>query len=570
MSAAGTDTHAESNAEGAPATRPTGRPAIPRLDFRIERLRTVYRFTYAFHAREVRFERDSGDGFESVFPETFSFHAERHDPAELYLRFEDLWNQPTMLSPQAGKRDCEEVVLQLLQALPGTLDQVLAQLSETGNEAASLRASEDVAVMGQVALRFINDKGLSDRRRLEMARFHWRKLVYQCLLTVMECRVSPEFVDSYQAGQCDPEISTDPHDVAFFYALASGDTERIDCVVVGAAERAFVRWMEDVCLDEENRAFEREGSPFDDRETEVLAAVTAAGRNRAVKGKDLAPFLRRPSNRDTARLLKRLEHWFLRQYDIHHAAVMLHHADSLRRGADDAERVLSRHGARNYGIAVLLPSLPFIGAIFAYESAPRVFDALVSIEVVSVLMLGAWALAYRFMWRKDLTFFHASVPRIGAGIIVGYLPVFLIDEVWDLAEQAPFYILATVIMLGTTTLLYLYTEVERKIGDPTEAFARARTIFLLGLLQAAGFGLVVTALLGPLMAVRNWGPAPGAIPIHEMSTALAPVLGELPRCLGIGPFYAFPTAVFLMSFLAFFIGTFLQLLWEDLPITEPL
>jgi hypothetical protein len=25
-----------------------------------------------------------------------------------------------------------------------------------------------------------------------------------------------------------------------------------------------------------------------------------------------------------------------------------------------------------------------------------------------------------------------------------------------------------------------------------------------------------------------------------------------------------------MSFLAFFIGTFLQLLWEDLPITEPL
>jgi hypothetical protein len=28
--------------------------------------------------------------------------------------------------------------------------------------------------------------------------------------------------------------------------------------------------------------------------------------------------------------------------------------------------------------------------------------------------------------------------------------------------------------------------------------------------------------------------------------------------------------VLLMTFLAFFIGTFLQLLWEDLPITEPM
>jgi hypothetical protein len=49
-----------------------------------------------------------------------------------------------------------------------------------------------------------------------------------------------------------------------------------------------------------------------------------------------------------------------------------------------------------------------------------------------------------------------------------------------------------------------------------------------------------------------------------------PFLGELPRIIGVEPFLAFPTAVLLMSFLAFFIGVFLQLLWEDLPITEPL
>ena len=43
------------------------------------------------------------------------------------------------------------------------------------------------------------------------------------------------------------------------------------------AERAFYRWLEDVCLDEENRAFEGEDSPFDDRESEVLRAIARHG-----------------------------------------------------------------------------------------------------------------------------------------------------------------------------------------------------------------------------------------------------------------------------------------------------
>ncbi|NQZ98827.1 MAG: hypothetical protein HRU01_20175, partial [Myxococcales bacterium] len=51
--------------------------ALDRLELRIERLGITVRFTYAFHAREVRFERDTGNGFERIFPETFSFHADR-------------------------------------------------------------------------------------------------------------------------------------------------------------------------------------------------------------------------------------------------------------------------------------------------------------------------------------------------------------------------------------------------------------------------------------------------------------------------------------------------------------
>jgi len=259
-------------------------------------------------------------------------------------------------------------------------------------------------------------------------------------------------------------------------------------------------------------------------------------------------------------VLEKLERWFLRQYDVHHGAVVLNHAARLAAGRSEPDRVLSWHSRGAYLAALLLPGLPFLAAVFAYREPWRqALDLWVSAEVVLVMAVALWLFVYRFLWRRDLTFFHASVPRIAAGIIVGYLPVFLIDEVWDLAGQSAATLATVVMMLGAPTLLYLYVEVQRRLRDPALAFRRALDVFFLGLLQSAAFGLVATSLLGPLMSGRNWGEAQAA-----------PVLGYLPRILGLEPFAAFPTAVLLMSFLAFFIGTFLQLLWEELPITEPM
>ena len=547
----------------------SGPAGIPRLEFRIERLRASYRFSYAFHAREVRFERDTGHGFESVFPETFSFRAAKHDPTELYLRLEDLWTNPRRLAPEAGRRDSEELVLRLLATLPRTLASVLDRLREDESEAALLRAAEDVAVFAQIVLRFIGDKQLEQHARVRMAAFHLRELALRAFEVLLRARVQPEFREAYVAGRVSVEAPEDPTDVSFFYALASGEQGRIDAAVMGAAERAWQRWIEGVCLDDQNGAFEAESSPFAERPAEVLRAVARPGIRSVSRARDLSPFLRRPGNRDCQRILARLELWFLRQYDVHHAAVMRHHSESLRRGAVDPDRVLSRHGTRTYLLALLLPSLPMLGAAFAYERAPRWFDWLAALEVAGLLALVFWFLIYRFLIQKDVAFFHTSVPRIGAGIIVGYLPVFLIDEVWDLARQPLPYLLAVVLMLGFAILLYLYVEVHSRLPDPRRAFARALDIFLLGMIESAGLGLIVTALLGPLMAGRNWGL--GQVSgLAETRETLAPFVGELPRVMGVEPFWVFPSAVFLMSVLAFFIGTFLQLLWEDLPITEPL
>jgi hypothetical protein len=158
---------------------------------------------------------------------------------------------------------------------------------------------------------------------------------------VPRVRVQPEFREAYVEGRVSVEAPEDPTDVSFFYALASGEQGRIDAAVMGAAERAWQRWIEGVCLDDQNGAFEVESSPFADRPAEVLRAIARPGIRSVSRARDLSPFLRRPGNRDCQRILARLELWFLRQYDVHHAAVMRHHAERLRRGAVEPDRVLS-------------------------------------------------------------------------------------------------------------------------------------------------------------------------------------------------------------------------------------
>jgi hypothetical protein len=515
-----------------------------------------------------------GRGYELVFPETFSFHPDRHDPAELQLQLEDLWASPRLLAENATRRDTEEILSRLLLVLPGYLEGLIDRLEEDPDtdEAFFGRVCEDAAVLLEVVRRFMRDKALGEQTRLRLASFHVNKVLLRVLRVVLERHVRPEFLRDYLAGRAAPAPpGQDGGPFGAYYALAEGDVEATDRRITAAAERAFYRWLEGVCLDESNQAFESEGSPFEEREVEVLRAVSADRGLRITRGRDFVLFLRRPGNRDCERLLKKLETWFLRDYDVHHAAAVIHHARYLSHGGDDAERILSRHSSRNYAVLLGAVVLPMLGAAFAYESAPRLFDYVASAQVVVLNVVAFWFLAYRFCWKKDLTFFHAAVPRIGAGIIVGYLPVFLIDEVWDLASRPWFPLGVIVLLMGFTTLLYLYVEIRRRLSDPEEAFARTRAIFLLGMVEAVGFGLIVTSLLGPFMVVRNWHDQELVeVPLQVLRQEMAPFIGQLPTIVGIEPFLVFPTAVVLMSFLSFFIGTFLQLLWEDLPITEPL
>ena len=272
----------------------------------------------------------------------------------------------------------------------------------------------------------------------------------------------------------------------------------------------------------------------------MLAAVAENGRGPIARARDLRPFLRRPGNRDCARVLEKLERWFLRQYDVRHGAVVLHHAARLAEGRSDPDRVLSWHSRPAYLTALLVPVVPFAAAAFFYrEPWKAIFDVWVSVEVILVLAMALWLFGFRFLWRRELTFFHASVPRIAAGIIVGYLPVFLIDEVWDLAGQSLVTLVTVVAMLGAPTLLYLYVEVQRRLRDPRGRVPRARpTSSCSACCSPAAFGIVATSLIGLMVArtgrTRNWSVgrrrAPRSSVTCRASSASSPSLHSRPRC----------------------------------------
>jgi hypothetical protein len=543
---------------------------LSRLELRMDRLALSFRFTFAFHAREIRFECDRGQGFQRVFPETFSFHGDHHDPAELFFQLDDLLNRPELLSPRANRRDSQELVIRLLSQVPHYLEALTDDLGTRLAETPRLRLYQDLALFCEISTRFLSSRELIEQRRSRVAILLMRKLIYRGLRELIAGRVAPEYLEQYIRGEVDPvDPHDDPTEGGFFHTMESGSPDAVNRMVIRMAERSFYQWLEGGCLDEENQAFEKEDSPFEDRETEVLRAICMGTSLAIERGTDLVPFLRRPS-KDCRRILDRLERWFLRHYDIRHSSALIHHEAALYAGDNRGHARLSWHTPGNHALALVGLASPFIAAVFFYDRYPTVLNYVCSAEVAVVNLAAIWFLLYRFCWKRDLSFFHASVPRIGAGIIVGYLPVFLIDEVWDLANQ-PFAILGAVaLVLGLVTLLYIYIEVQQRIDNRDEAFVRARAIFLFGTLQAFGIGVVMTNLVGRFMTLRNWPLEQGGGPPNLAESSFAPFIGDLPRIVGVEPLLAFPSAVLVMTFLSFFIGVFLQLMWEELPITEPL
>jgi hypothetical protein len=157
-----------------------------------------------------------------------------------------------------------------------------------------------------------------------------------------------------------------------------------------------------------------------------------------------------------------------------------------------------------------------------------------------------------YQWTKLL------VPRLFAGIVVGYLPLLLSQDLWQLAINiSPYPFIIILIISVLLCYFFLKIEVSGKLTIKDEISRRAKRLFIIGIFESLAVGVIIADLITLPMIEGALQSASG---FHLTSTkVLCGVLGIM-----------IPKVVILFFPLALLIGIFVQLIWEEKPITHPL
>ncbi|MDD3581431.1 MAG: hypothetical protein PHW74_10460 [Desulfobacca sp.] len=179
--------------------------------------------------------------------------------------------------------------------------------------------------------------------------------------------------------------------------------------------------------------------------------------------------------------------------------------------------------------------------------------------VQGFLFIFFLAISYLVHSKYSTQLLQLFIPRLGACIMVGYFPLIITDEVWQASAlffaweswwPPPSVIVIAVLSLGAS-FVYLLIEVKNKVIERQLAWRRAINIFLIGLCWSLIIGLVILGLVGPAFKSR--------LDILNSLLWVPGLLGDIPV-----------QVLLLYMPLALLIGIFLQIIWEEKPITEPL
>jgi len=315
---------------------------------------------------------------------------------------------------------------------------------------------------------------------------------------------------------------------------------------------------------------------------------------------DVRAFLIQNSEESRNILRYLVEKWFLRRYDIPNAfrlqKLLNQHeraekASKKKQGSNRPASPSPSDGGDNQGqadnqqpprthmgrwvgvslgiffvilVALALPGIPFYKWVGLKVFAPLIkhwstIPANPWSYPINVILAGIYLLAFFFFfcvdlwWRREAYHFRRLlVPRLLGGIVVGYLPLLVTSDLWKFAFKAEWYVIF-LIMIGAVIAcwIYLFVEVSNIVLDKRLAFNRASLLLVLGLVESLVIGLVASDLFAEKLL---------------QNSVLVTSKLEIPTILGT----VYVDAVSLYFPMALFIGIFIQILWEDKPITEPL
>ncbi len=147
------------------------------------------------------------------------------------------------------------------------------------------------------------------------------------------------------------------------------------------------------------------------------------------------------------------------------------------------------------------------------------------------------------------------IPRLFGSIIVGYLPLIVGDELWKFAILADRYTITAIVFLSLfISFLYILHEISNIVGYGKDVFRRSVNIFSNGVLYSFSIGIILLDILNAHFVSNMNDPQ-----IFRSSHLHSGILGVID-----------PKVLLVFFPLALLIGIFVQIIWDDKPITEPL
>lgn len=287
------------------------------------------------------------------------------------------------------------------------------------------------------------------------------------------------------------------------------------------------------------------------RETEILQLIYTP------EGKHLAEFYLEDAGRY---YIAGLVRFFLRMYNLP-AAIEL--AWKARNRQTETAPVRSKNPTETgLNLLLLFFCLAFFAVVVAALQFPSPWQQVIRIAIIwpeftiqnirllptllTILYIGSMILLILSLMHSKLLF-RLLLPRMLSGILAGYMVIVFTKDFWMIT--AKMYSTANLFVVILITILISYTflvnEVRRVIRHQSSVHLRSLTVLLLGLFEALAVGMILCDLMGETMGV--------AFNLQPYG-----IFGRV-----------YPAYVVLTAPLALFIGIFVQLIWDEKPISEP-
>jgi hypothetical protein len=260
-------------------------------------------------------------------------------------------------------------------------------------------------------------------------------------------------------------------------------------------------------------------------------------------------------------LEENIKRWFLANYDTFHLRKFesitqkmrisnISDNDSYKTRKDTApEEVIRRKYDLSYN--------------FCWFLIPLAFLFILSIEVVPEWILGVVCsctaiviIVPIYIFFKQSQKKHSILLRLFGCILAGYVPIISVDISRFAANQTYLTTIVLWIVFGFFTHIYIYKEIfnkiqKNKLQENLERSGRGKALSFL--LRAAGYSLIIGLFISDFFSTALFSdPKEGIL--------------RFPFILS----YIYPKVIVNLAPFAMFIGIFINLLWEDKALTEPM